>query len=154
MIALFNPYHHRGEGIKWGLVTYTTVMFSFVTVCCGMKFEILLISFVDNREFPGVAGVFPPGPIGYQWLIYSKPLTIVPNLMFFLNNWLADGLLVGSPFYTTSGCLTSTPLALSLLRDLCHELLGHRLPLPHVPWLLVYVFEFFTVDSNTQSWHH
>ena len=56
MIALFNPYHHRGEGIKWGLVTYTTVMFSFVTVCCGMKFEILLISFVDNRDITWIRG--------------------------------------------------------------------------------------------------
>ena len=98
MAALFNPTDRSRENIKWGLVSYTVAMFSFVTVLTGMKLDIQSISYVDHREFPGVAGVLPPGPHGYQWLIYSKPLTVVPDLMFLLNNWLADGLLV-SPFF-------------------------------------------------------
>jgi len=35
-------------------------------------------------------------------------------------------------------------LALSLLRDIRQEPLGHRLPLPHVPCFRGYVFEFLT----------
>jgi len=65
-----------------------------VTVFTAMNLNIQSISYIDNREFPGVEGVLPPGPIGYQWSIYSNVLTVVPNLMFLLNNWLADGLLL------------------------------------------------------------
>jgi len=63
-----------------------------------MNLNVQSDSFIDNREFPGVPDVLPAGPIGYQYFIYSRPLTIIPNLMFLLNNWLADGLLVGSIF--------------------------------------------------------
>jgi len=94
MAAFFDPVNRRREGIKWGLVVYTFLMFSFVTIFTAMNLNIQSISFIDNREFPGVPGVLPPGPLGYQFLIYSRVLSIVPNLMFLLNNWLADGLLV------------------------------------------------------------
>jgi len=96
---LLNPINPRREGIKWGLVSYTTTMFAFATVLTGMGIQIGSISFVDNREFPGVEGLLPPGPLGYQDLIRPEAITIIPNLMFFLNNWLADCLLVSSSFY-------------------------------------------------------
>ena len=96
MAALLDPVNRRREGVKWGLVTYTVVMFSFVTVFTAMNLNVQSISFIDNREFPGVEGVLPPGPLGYQFFIYSKALSVIPNVMFLLNNWLADGLLVGS----------------------------------------------------------
>lgn len=98
MAALLDPIHRRTDGTKWGLVGYTMVMFSFVTIFTGMNLNMQSVSFIDNREFPGVEGSLPAGPLGYQWLVYSKALSIVPNLMFLLNNWLADGLLVGSLF--------------------------------------------------------
>ena len=93
MAALFDPVNRRREGIRWWLVSYTTVLFLFTTVFTGMHLNILPISYIDNREFPGVEGV-PPGPFGYQWSIYSNALSIIPNLIFLLNNWSADGLLV------------------------------------------------------------
>ena len=96
MGALLNPVHRRRQGIKWGLVAYTTVMFAFVTVFTAMNDNVQSDSYIDNREFPGVDGVLPPGPLGYQALIYSKALTVIPNLMFLLNNWMADGLLVST----------------------------------------------------------
>ena len=96
MIALLDPAHRGGEGIKWGLVFYTVMMFSFVTVYTAMNNNIQSDSYIDNRELLGVDGMLPPGPLGYQALIYSKPLSIIPNLMFLLNNWLADGLMVSS----------------------------------------------------------
>jgi hypothetical protein len=95
MGALFNPTNRNGEGVRWGLVAYTAIMFSFVTIFTAMNLDIQSISYIDNREFPG-NDELPPGPLGYETLIYSKAISVVPNLMFLMNNWLADGLLVGS----------------------------------------------------------
>ena len=95
MAAFLDPINRRRDGIMWGPVIYTFLTFSFVTIFTAMNLNIQSISFIDNREFPGVPDVLiPPGPFGYQLFIYSKVLSIVPNLMFLLNNWLADGLLV------------------------------------------------------------
>ena len=105
MAALLNPTNRRRWGIKWGLVSYVAAMFSFVTVLTAMDVNNLSDSYIDNREFPGVDGVLLPGPPGYQTLIDYKAPTVIPNLMFLLNNWMADGLLVSlsdAPF-TRSG---------------------------------------------------
>ena len=96
--ALFNPIHRRGKGIKWGLVSYTTVVFSAVTVFTAMNLSIQFISFVNNRGFAG------GGPLGYRISIGSAVLRITPRLMFLLNNWLANGLVVSSPFYAVFAC--------------------------------------------------
>jgi len=94
MGALFSPPNRRA-GVKWGPVIYTTLMFAFATIFTAMNLDIQSISYIDNREYAGddSAGL-PPGPLGYQYLIYSKAISVVPNLMFLLNNWLADGLLL------------------------------------------------------------
>lgn len=92
--TLLDPANRRKEGIKrWGLIAYTVVMFSFVTVYTGMGSDILSISFIDNRGFQGVGDTIPPGPIGYQYSIYPDAISLIPNIMFLFNNWLADGLL-------------------------------------------------------------
>lgn len=97
MSALFDPVNRTTGGTRWGLVSYTVAMFSFVTVYTAINLDILSVSYIDNREFPaGVDGVLPPGPFGYQALIYSRAMDTISNVMFLLNNWLADGLLVGS----------------------------------------------------------
>ena len=98
MAALFNPIHRRGEPIKWGLVSYTVVMFSIVTIGAGINLQNQSVSYIDNREFPGIKGMLPPGPLGYQLFTDPEALEIVPNLMLVLNNWLADGFLVSSLF--------------------------------------------------------
>ena len=64
MAALFSPVPRRGEYVKWGLVLYTTVMFLLVTVFTAPNLKILSISYIDNRRFPGVQGVLPPGVYG------------------------------------------------------------------------------------------
>ena len=95
MKALFNCANRkRHGGVNWRLVIYTVVMFSFATVYTAMGTEIQSISFIDNRNFPGVGDAIPPGPLGYQLYIYSKPISIVPNAIFLVMNWMADGLLV------------------------------------------------------------
>ena len=97
MEALFSPCYRTRGGVRWGLVAYTVTTFSFVTIFTAMNLDIQSVSYIDNREFPG-NDALPPGPLGYQYLIYSKAISIVPNLMFLLNNWLADGLLVSFAF--------------------------------------------------------
>jgi len=91
--ALFDPANHRREGTKWGLIIYTVLMFSFVTIRTVMGLNFMSISFIDNREFPGVDDQFPPGPVGYTLSVCPKVTTIIPSLAFLLNNWLANGLL-------------------------------------------------------------
>ena len=50
-------------------------------------------SFIDNREFTD--GGRPLGPVGYQGSIRPTLPGLIPNVMFLLNYWFADGLLVG-----------------------------------------------------------
>ena len=97
MATLLSPVDRRRGGIKWGHVSYTVLMFSLATVYTATNLNVQSVSYIDNREFPGVEGVLPPGPLGYLWF-NSRVLCTVPNLMFLLNNWLADGLMVGSLF--------------------------------------------------------
>lgn len=92
MIALFNPIYRRGEGVKWGLVSYTAVMFSLATVSTAMNLDILSISYIDNREYPG-----GPYKFGLE-MLGSKAINVVPNAAAFLSSWLADGLLVITSF--------------------------------------------------------
>jgi len=92
--ALFDPANRRREGTKWGLVIYTVLTFSFVTIRTVMGLNSMSISFIDNREFPGVSNQFAPGPVGYTLSVCPEVTSIVPGLAFLLNNWLANGLLV------------------------------------------------------------
>lgn len=93
LTALFSSAYRTRQGVRWGLVAYTMTTFSFVTIFTAMNLDIQSVSYIDNRDFPG-NDELPPGPLGYQYLVYSKAISIVPNLMFLLNNWLADGLLL------------------------------------------------------------
>ena len=97
MSALLNPANRARGNVKWGLVAHAVAMFSFATVYTAFTLNIQSISYIDNRQFPGVGNVLPPGPVGYQFFIYSKPMGIVPNVMFLLDTWLADALLVSCP---------------------------------------------------------
>ena len=98
MTGLFDPEHHRGKRVKWGLVSYTVAMFSILTVTTAMNFNLFSITFIDNRQFPGVEGLISPGPFGYVKSIAPMPIAFLPDAMTIFNNWLADGLLVSSPF--------------------------------------------------------
>jgi len=113
--ALLNPVHRRGEGIKWWLVSHTVAMFSFVTVYTAVNLHIQSESFIDNREDyrsvdprvednPPADPVFGSGPLLYQYIIRNTALGLIPNTMFNLNNWLADGLLASSLFDPAPTC--------------------------------------------------
>lgn len=96
MDALLNPVNRMRGGIKWGLVIHTAAMFSFVTIYTAISLNIHSISFIDNREFSGTStdNVIPPGPVGYQWFIRYKAISIALAPVAVMNNWLADGLLL------------------------------------------------------------
>ena len=97
--------------------------------------------YINNRGFPG-GGKYPPGPIGYIYIISTEATTTVLNVMFPLNQWLADGLLVG-PISNLVAWVFNVghPPAAPLLRHLLQELLGHGLPMPVVPYLCRYVLK-------------
>jgi hypothetical protein len=77
-------------------VAYVVAMFSIVTVYTAINLDIQSAGYVDNREFPGEDGLLSPGPLGYQDFVYSQAINVAPAVMFLLNTWLADGLLVSS----------------------------------------------------------
>ena len=61
-----------------------------------MSLAVQSISYIDNREYPSNRTIHP-GPLGYQMgALDGSPMNVVPTVMFFLNLWLADGLLVNS----------------------------------------------------------
>lgn len=93
--ALLNPIDRTKGGIKWGLVVHTVAMFSVLTINAAMSLDLYSISYIDNREFRAT-GRTPSGPYGYQWHIYSEAISIVPNVMLYLNTCLADGFLASS----------------------------------------------------------
>ena len=98
MTALLYPANRTKGGIQWGLVVQTATMFAFATVATALSLDLQSISCTDDRNFPGFRDGSAPGPLGYQLLVYSRAINVVPNLMFLLNQWLADGLLVSSVF--------------------------------------------------------
>ena len=93
MIALLNPVNRARWGIKWGLAIHTAVMFTIVTISIGMGLNLQSMAYINDREFPGNEEL-PPGPTGYKMLIYAKAISLAPNITFYMNQWLADGLLV------------------------------------------------------------
>lgn len=93
MGALLDPINRMRGGIKWALVAHTVAMFSALTSGAAMGLNLDPIVYINNREFPGTT-LFAPGPIGYQRLIYSDAISVVPNALAFFNTWLADGFLV------------------------------------------------------------
>lgn len=101
MSALLDPANRKRGGTKWGLVGHTLAMFSFVTIFTAINLAIQSVSYIDNRDFPGRDGVFP-GPLGYQFYITTEAISVVPSVMFLLNNWLADGLLLYRCYVTYS----------------------------------------------------
>ena len=92
---MLNPADRTRGGIKWGFVVHTALMFSIVTAYNADNLALQSLSYINNREYPGDNDGYP-GPFNYQYIIYNKPIAVVPAIMFILNYWLADGLLVSS----------------------------------------------------------
>ena len=80
----------------WGLVAHTVAMFLCLTIAVAIELSRLTSYGIDDRNgihSPTSMGIFGPweyAPGPDNWLA----LFILPYLVFFLNQWLADGLLV------------------------------------------------------------
>ena len=148
MAALFDPVHRRGEGIRWGLVSFTAVMFLLATIQTALDLDIQSISYIDNRAFSGIGDGISPGPLGYQVFISADALAIVPNIMFALSSWLADGLLVSSLFGIAIPCPTKLLLS-SIVAILSTSRTSGSSPSPasctSVLWVRVYVLHELSV---------
>ena len=139
MGALLSPDRRNQKGIKWLLVAHTVALFSLVTVSVVTSIRVMVVAAIENREFPGAAGRSPPGIFGYYEFTSSTPITVVSNVTFFLNGLLADGLLVcpaSNPVHQAS--YINAPIALSLSCHLCHEPLGHCLPM-----FVIYIIRWY-----------
>ena len=79
MGTLPNPVD-RTSGIKWGFAVHTAVMFSIATVFNADNLALQSLSYINNREYPGDNDGFP-GPYNYQYIIYNKPIAVVPAFM-------------------------------------------------------------------------
>lgn len=93
MGALLDPVNRTSRGTNWALVAHTVAMFSFLTIPIPMVLHKLSNWYINNRNFPG-DDEDPPGPFGYSGFVDPKPIKVAYALMFPLNQWLADGLLV------------------------------------------------------------
>ena len=92
--VLLSPVNSIRRGVKLALIFHTVAMFAILTIPIGLGASGLPTRYINNREYPG-NDEFPPGPIGYDYTLNRKATTIVFDAMFPLNQWLADGLLVG-----------------------------------------------------------
>ena len=105
MATLLNPANPIRKGLRWALVAHTVALLSFLTIPFGTGFEYLSTEYINNREFPG-DDEFPPGPIGYDFLLALKASATVFHAMFPLNQWLADGLLVSPVLHSVASVST------------------------------------------------
>lgn len=114
LIALLGPTNRTGRIIKWGLVAHVVAMFTFQTVSIVIQLRLQSISYIDFREFPASDGSLYSGPFAYQYSTSYSGINAVPLVMFFLNNWLADGLLVN--FVSSSVIRQGSNVGLQLYR--------------------------------------
>lgn len=80
-------------------------MFTFVTIFTATSIQFHSAAYINNREFSGTDEAPYPGPVGYQVVVINA-ISLISNIMFYLNNWLADGLLV-SPVLNSVGRVTN-----------------------------------------------
>ena len=123
--------------IKWGLVVHTVSMFLCVTINITGNLYVQSTTYPDPLKFPGIIPI-PPAPIEVAANLFHPPY----YAMFYLNQWLADSLLV-SPVLKSAFQVSNVaaPSVLSFLCYLCHELLVHRLTMPDIPRQCGYVFD-------------
>ena len=139
MNALLNPVTPKKSSAKWIFVVHTTAMFSVVTVFTSINIYFLSVVYIDNREFTGTDG-YTSGPIGYEGLVSTGTLKVASNVLFVLNQWLADGLLASSMSESVAQ-LPNANSALPLQHHLYYELLGRFLPVLDVPRLFRYALD-------------
>ena len=98
---------NRTRGIKWGLVAHTVVMFSIVTTFTTIELNSQSFVYVDNRQ---LLDAYSRLIAGHPIYLELTPDDLTPNILFVLNNWLADGLLVSLLFNQFTQVSYESPL--------------------------------------------
>ena len=93
MTALVDPANNIKKNVKWGLAAHTVAMFLFLSIPAAIALYTASMEWIDNRNFPGTDEL-PPGPVGYDTTLNFDTRAAIFDVMFPLNQWLADGLLV------------------------------------------------------------
>ena len=149
--ALLGPANRARSLIKWALVAHVGAMFTFQTISIATQLHIESISYIDNRALPDSDGSGYSGPFAYEFLIYNDSISMTSLGTFLLNNWLADGLLVGPVTNSVTQVFNlSLPPALPLLCYFFKQLLGDGHPIPDVP----YLFECVLSSSAGRQLHY
>ena len=93
MIVLLGPANRTRKGSTWWLAAHTVALFSVATTALAMNFFLLLVAYINGREFRGPSNVYP-GPFIY--LLRPKFYTVesIAGSANQVNQWLVDGLLV------------------------------------------------------------
>ena len=94
MSVLLSPVNPMKRGVKWGLIAHTVAMFLFLTIPAGIDLNYLSTCSINYRDFPG-DDEYDPGPLGCYETLSTEAAATAFTVMFPLNQWLADGLLVG-----------------------------------------------------------
>ena len=122
MGAFLDPVNKIRRSVKWALVVHTVALFLFLTLPVAADIWIPSTEFVDHRNFPGTGGqsLGPTGPIGYDQVIGETAINPALNVMFPLNQWLSDALLVrfllnSVAWVLTMVCFSSSIVVMSFI---------------------------------------
>ena len=100
-------------------MAHTVALFSVATTSFVAGIYLFPISYIDDREFPGVDGG-TPGPFGYVYLPRFLAVRCVSDASVLVNQWLVDGLLVSPTLNSATqvlnlGCFHSCIVATSFM---------------------------------------
>ncbi|KAJ7640764.1 hypothetical protein DFH06DRAFT_1215164 [Mycena polygramma] len=83
----------RTRRVSYFLLVYITVLCILNTMWTGVSAFGLQATYIDNRNYPAATPDGPGGPIAFLGVEFSLPFNIVGQIVFTLENLLADALL-------------------------------------------------------------
>ncbi|KZP26917.1 hypothetical protein FIBSPDRAFT_818838 [Athelia psychrophila] len=75
------------ESPRWGLLAYTTAIFTLATIALGSSLKWNELVFIDQRNYPG-------GPSTFSSAYWNYWVTMMSSSCFIVLNWFADALLI------------------------------------------------------------
>ena len=86
---LYNQLSHNNSRSTLSILLFLCVAFILGTLFMASIADFAQLSFIDNRNFPG-------GPEAFESEMNTNPIELMGNVVFTLQNWLCDGLLVSA----------------------------------------------------------
>jgi len=82
----------RADRVAWWSLSYITLMFVLVTISNALDIKYNQMVFIDYRNYVGPDG--SSGPVGFLTNYYNAPVEIAGLVLYFMAQWLQDGLLI------------------------------------------------------------